>query len=64
MDLVSAHLPQPTPAQLATLMATAQQQALASGLTGLHDFDGPDCLRGIADTARAWRTGAARDQAD
>ena len=47
MELVSAHLPQPTPAHLATLMATAQQQALAAGLTGLHDFDGPDCLQAL-----------------
>ena len=47
MDLVSAHLPRATPAQLATLMATAQQQALAAGLTGLHDFDGPDCLQAL-----------------
>ena len=47
MELVSVHLPQPTPAQLATLMAAAQQLALAAGLTGLHDFDGPDCLQAL-----------------
>ena len=47
MELVSAHLPQPDPAQLATLMARAQREALAAGLTGLHDFDGPDCLRAL-----------------
>jgi len=47
MELVRAHIPQPTPAQLATWMATAQQQALAAGLTGLHDFDGPDCLQAL-----------------
>lgn len=47
MDLVSDHIPVPGPEQLADLMVSAQQQALAAGLTGLHDFDGPDCLRAL-----------------
>ncbi|MCY4022716.1 MAG: amidohydrolase [Anaerolineaceae bacterium] len=47
MDLVSERIPRPDPEQLASLMATAQQRALAAGLTGLHDFDGPDCLQAL-----------------
>lgn len=47
MELVSEHIPEPDPEQLADMMASAQQLALAAGLTGLHDFDGPDCLRAL-----------------
>lgn len=44
MHLAYAHLPQRTPSQLADDMLVAQELALASGLTGIHDFDNPDCL--------------------
>lgn len=47
MGLVSERIPKPDPDELAALMATAQQKALAAGLTGLHDFDGPDCLQAL-----------------
>ncbi|MCE2490670.1 MAG: amidohydrolase [Anaerolineae bacterium] len=47
MDLVSERIPKPDPEKLAGLMSTAQQSALAAGLTGLHDFDGPDCLQAL-----------------
>lgn len=47
MELVAAHIPKPTSDQLATMMLQAQQQALAVGLTGIHDFDGPDCLAAL-----------------
>lgn len=46
-ELVAAQIPKPTPEQLAGMMAQAQQQALAVGLTGIHDFDGPDCLEAL-----------------
>lgn len=47
MDLVSERIPKPDPDELADLMATAQRKVLAAGLTGLHDFDGPDCLQAL-----------------
>ncbi|MBZ0299211.1 MAG: amidohydrolase [Anaerolineae bacterium] len=46
-DLVSRHIPDLTVEQLADRMEAAQALALASGLTGIHDFDGPDCLRAL-----------------
>lgn len=47
MELVSAHIPDPSPDQLADYMQHAQSLALASGLTGIHDFDNPSCLVGL-----------------
>ncbi|MAS34616.1 MAG: amidohydrolase [Anaerolineaceae bacterium] len=47
IDLVRSQVPDPTPEQLADQMAEAQKLALKSGLTGIHDFDGPDCLRAL-----------------
>lgn len=47
VELVAERIPHVTPAQIATQMQVAQNLALASGLTGLHDFDGPDCLRAL-----------------
>ena len=44
MDLVSDHVPEPTPEQLADLMLEAQTHALRRGLTMIHDFDEPSCL--------------------
>ncbi|MCY4539893.1 MAG: amidohydrolase [Chloroflexi bacterium] len=43
-DLVKAAVPDPTSAQLADMMAEAQKQALAYGITMIHDFDDPSCL--------------------
>ena len=40
-------IPDPTPDQLADFMHHAQNLAMASGLTGLHDFDNPSCLRAL-----------------
>ena len=47
MELIARQIPKPTPEELAGLMKTAQQAALASGLTGIHDFDGQDCFRAL-----------------
>jgi predicted amidohydrolase YtcJ len=47
MQLVSQHIPDPTPYEIADMMADAQKLALASGLTGLHDFDGPDSFAAL-----------------
>ncbi len=47
MELVAAQIPKPTPEQVADMMKDAQQPALASGLTGIHDFDGQDCFRAL-----------------
>lgn len=44
MDLVAAHIPRPTPAQIADAMRPAQAYCWSVGLTGLHDFDGRDCF--------------------
>jgi predicted amidohydrolase YtcJ len=46
-DLVTAQLPRPSLEIIAGQMKAAQKVALASGLTGFHDFDGPDCLRAL-----------------
>jgi hypothetical protein len=47
MLLIANNIPAPTPEQLADEMLAAQQFALASGLTGIHDFDDPSCLRAL-----------------
>ena len=47
MILIARHIPEQTIGQLAEAMKSAQALALASGLTGFHDFDGPDCLRAL-----------------
>lgn len=47
MDLVADRIPKPTIEQLAEMMRSAQALALASGLTGLHDFDNPSCLKAL-----------------
>ena len=44
MDLVSDHIPPPSPDQLADMMLDAQDHALRRGLTMIHDFDEPSCL--------------------
>lgn len=45
--LMTRLIPQPTTAQVAASMLEAQKLALASGLTAIHDFDGPDCLAAL-----------------
>ncbi len=47
MALVARHIPGVTAEQLASEMKVAQELALASGLTGIHDFDEPSCLRAL-----------------
>ncbi|GAB4508949.1 MAG: amidohydrolase [Anaerolineae bacterium] len=47
IELVARHVPELTPEDVANQMKDAQKLALASGLTGFHDFDGPDCLRAL-----------------
>lgn len=47
MLLVARNIPAPTPEQLADEMLAAQRLALASGLTSIHDFDEPSCLRAL-----------------
>lgn len=47
MGLVSQYIPQPGTEELADMMLEAQGLALASGLTGLHDFDDPSSLRAL-----------------
>ena len=44
MDLVAAHIPRATPAEVAEAMRRAQAYCWSVGLTGLHDFDGRDCF--------------------
>lgn len=43
--LITAHIPPPDPENTVRQMLEAQNLALASGLTGIHDFDGPESLR-------------------
>ena len=47
IDLVKQIIPNPTSDQLADMMADAQQLALKSGLTMIHDFDNPSCLSAL-----------------
>ena len=47
MDLVEAEIPQPTSQELADMMAVAQARALRCGITMIHDFDEPTCLRAL-----------------
>ncbi len=47
INLVTDQIPAPALDTLVDYMADAQKLALASGLTGIHDFDGPECLRGL-----------------
>ncbi|MEE9216011.1 MAG: amidohydrolase [Anaerolineales bacterium] len=47
MRLVAAHIPAPTAEQLADDLSAAQNRLSRLGLTGVHDFDGPACLRAL-----------------
>jgi predicted amidohydrolase YtcJ len=47
MSLVYKNIPALTIERIAGAMKSAQDAALAVGLTGLHDFDDPDCLRAL-----------------
>ena len=47
IELVRSHIPSLSPDQMAHQMKVAQQLALASGLTSLHDFDEPSCLTAL-----------------
>ena len=47
VELVRQHIPAYTLDSTVTDMKQAQEKALAAGLTGFHDFDGPDCLRAL-----------------
>jgi hypothetical protein len=42
--LVAKHIPKPTAEALAEMMAEAQPLAWRAGLTGIHDFDGPQAF--------------------
>jgi predicted amidohydrolase YtcJ len=45
--LITQHMPTHSPEENAKHMLEAQKLALASGLTGIHDYDGPDCLTAL-----------------
>lgn len=47
MELVRQHIPEQTTERLVEQMKAAQTEALAAGLTGFHDYDGPECLRAL-----------------
>lgn len=47
IELVRTHIPPYTDEQLLTAMRQAQQNCWAVGLTGIHDFDGPDCFAAL-----------------
>jgi len=47
IELVRGKAPHPTPGQLADMMAEAQQAAVQSGITMIHDFDDPSCLAAL-----------------
>lgn len=47
MQLVAANISKPSESELAELILTAQENLWKLGLTGIHDFDGPDCFRAL-----------------
>ncbi|MBK6421413.1 MAG: amidohydrolase [Gemmatimonadetes bacterium] len=47
VDLVRRVLPDPDPSAILTGLREAQQAAHRLGLTGIHDVEGPDALRGF-----------------
>ncbi len=47
MELVRQHIPNVSLEDIVDYMKSAQKLALASGLTGFHDFDGPNCMRAL-----------------
>ncbi|MEM8861358.1 MAG: amidohydrolase [Chloroflexota bacterium] len=47
MQLVYAVIPEPTDQQVVDAMREAQQKCWEVGLVGIHDFDGPDCFKGL-----------------
>lgn len=47
MQLVYAVIPDPSNEQIVEAMRSAQQKCWEVGLTGIHDFDGPDCYRAL-----------------
>jgi len=47
LALVSDHIPEKTPDQLANQMKNTQALLLSLGVTGLHDFDNPSCLAAL-----------------
>ncbi|MDX2160738.1 MAG: amidohydrolase [bacterium] len=47
MGLVGEYIPPKTPEQIASQMAATQALLLSLGVTGIHDFDDPPCLRGL-----------------
>jgi predicted amidohydrolase YtcJ len=47
MEMVSGQIPRLSIEQIAAQMKAAQQFALASGLTGIHDFDQPTCFAAL-----------------
>jgi predicted amidohydrolase YtcJ len=47
MRLVSEKIPDPTPEQLVAALLRAQDELWRLGLTGVHDFDGRNCLNAL-----------------
>ncbi len=47
IELVEAHIPEPTPARVVDAMRYAQTQCWQAGLVGIHDFDDRDCFVGL-----------------
>ena len=45
IDLIADHLPAHTEAELVPIFKAAQQYCWEAGLTGIHDFDGPQCFK-------------------
>lgn len=46
-EMVFRHITHPTVTEIAEQMKEAQRLALASGLTGFHDYDGPRCFQAL-----------------
>jgi predicted amidohydrolase YtcJ len=47
MELIDRALPEPTVSDIANAIEAAQPVLLASGITALHDYDGPRCFQAL-----------------
>ncbi len=57
IELVRRQIPPATSDELVQAMRLGQQKCWEVGLTGLHDFDGPACFRGLQTLRRAGELG-------
>ncbi|NTU74808.1 MAG: amidohydrolase, partial [Anaerolineaceae bacterium] len=53
MEVVHNVVPKPTQAEITAMIERAQKTLWKMGLTGVHDYDGPDCFAALQDLQNA-----------